>query len=471
MDFMALQWQIFRGSLAKRLFLRALLFTLGMMIISFVQMANDLGRTEPFLSKNDQCPLDIVGSNPYVNLTGVMKPVSSFAFRLFATSVPCEENDNLTRSVFKELMEKRMLASRARVVCVGEGAASAVVLLRDIGVLNAIGVHRHPFFSLWKKRFVYELDLKDSYFDFVFSRSLDRVSVPALLVLEIERILRPGGIGAMLVGAHAFYSGSLVRSATPVSSFLKSSDVVHVCRVGSFTLVIFKKRFDNVNQLEHYRLPDHCPSITNNKPFLKHIEPLAGNLLGQHKSELSFLPKFMNISSRNRLVYINIGASELVSSSITEILEPYHRVFPRAFDAYLIDHNTSTLSSYVRKPGVTFVYHPGLLGNYTVPILASDEHLSAPTEENGFEFAHWFQQSITTDDFVVLMMNARAAELKILFELYETGAICRIDELFIHCSDAEFCKDAICGDCRSLFKGLRKGGVFVHQWWEPGTVF
>lgn len=471
MDFKALQWQILRGSLAKRMFLRALLFTLGMMIISFVQMANDIGKTEPFLSKSGECPLDIVESNPFLNWTGVVKPVSSFALRLFGTSLRCEENEDLVRNVFKELMEKHMLESHSRAVCVGEGATSAVVLLRDLGVLNAIGVHRHPFFSLWKKRFVYELDLKDDYFDFIFSRSLDKVSVPALLVLEIERILRPGGIGAMLVGTHAFYSGSLVRSATPVSSFLKSSDVVHVCRIGSFTLVIFKKRFDNVNQLEHYHLPDHCPSITNNKPFLKHMEPLAENRLGQLESELSFLPKYMNISSRDRLVYINIGASELVSSSITEIFEPYHRVLPQAFDVYLIDHNTSTLSSYVRKPGVTFVYHPGLIGNYTAPVLASDEHLSAPTEENGFEFAHWFEQTISSNNFVVLMMNARAAELKILFELYETGAICRVDELFIHCSDADYCKDATCGDCRSLFASLRKGGVFVHQWWEPGTLF
>lgn len=470
MDFKAFQWQIFRGSLAKRLFLRALLFTLGMMIISFVQMANQLGKTEPFLSKNDECPLDFAGSNPYVNLTRVMKPVASLAFRLFGTSLRCKENEDLAKNVFKELMEKHMLESRARVVCVGEGAASAVVLLRDLGILNAIGVRRHPFFSLWKKRFVYELDLKGDYFDFVFSRSLDKVSVPALLVLEIERILRPGGIGAMLVGAHAFYSGSLVRSATPVSSFLKSSDVVHVCRIGSFTLVIFKKRLDNVNQLEHYHLPDHCPSIMNNKPFLKRIEPLALNQLGQHETEISFLPKFMNVSSRNRMVYINIGASELVSSSITEIFKPYHRVLPRAFDVYLIDHNISTLSSYVRKPGVTFVYHPGLLGDYTAPVLASDEHLSAPTEENSFEFARWFQQTISANNFVVLMMNARAAELKILFELYETGAICRVDELFIHCSDTEYCTDAVCGDCRSLFEGLRKSGVFVHQWWEPGTL-
>ncbi|XP_057509134.1 uncharacterized protein LOC130791819 [Actinidia eriantha] len=218
-----------------------------------------------------------------------------------------------------------------------------------------------PVFLALVETFRVELDFKDNYFDFVFSRALDKVSFPALLVLEIEHVLQPGGTSAMLVGASSFYSGGLIRSATPVSSFLKSSSVVHVCGIRSLTLVIFKKRFDNVAFFQHYRLPSECLSITNNKRFIEFMEPLDENS-GPIEMKLSYLPEFMNISSRNRFIYINIGAGELVNSSISEMFKPFYPMEPRAFNNYVVDHNTSVLSSYVKNPIVTFVYHPGLAG-------------------------------------------------------------------------------------------------------------
>lgn len=465
MDFKVLKWQILRGSLAKRLFVRALLFTLAMVIISFVQMGNDIRNGELVLLESGDCGSDVIVSDLDVNVSGFWKPVSATVFGFLGGSARKKESKDLSRSVFKELMGKKMLNTRDRALCVGEGSDLNALLLQEMGLSDTLGVRSHPFFSLWKKRFVYELGFEDYYFDFVFSRDLDRVSVPALLVLEIERVLRPGGIGAMLLG-----TGSSVRSSTPVSSFLKSSNVVSICGIGSFTLVTFKKRFDNVALFEHYRLPDKCPSITSNKPFMKYIEPLAVNQLGQLESEISYLSKFMNISSRKRVVYINVGAGELVNSSITEILEPNYHVPLQALDMYVLDHNASALSLYVQKAGITFVYHPDLVG-YTVPGLVSDEELSAPREVDEFEFIHWFKETVTESDFVVLMMNARAAELKIVFELYESGAICHVDELFLQCSDTADCKDSVCGDCRSLFRGLRNSGVFSHQWWEPETLF
>ncbi|KAK2987757.1 hypothetical protein RJ640_016352 [Escallonia rubra] len=415
MDYKAVRWQILRGSLAKRLILKAFLFTLAMLVISFVRIANDVRTVEPRMLDLDfdECPLNF-GSIPYLNFTGFFKPVSALAYPLLGLimSPPCKESENLTMNVFKELMEKDLLDSGARALCVGEGSASAVSALGELGFSNAFGVERHPFFSLLQKRFVYELDFKDNYFDFAFSRALDKVSVPALLVLEIERVLRPGGTGAMLVDGPNYYSGSLVRSATPVSSFLKSSNVVHVCGIGSFTLVIFKKRFDGFGFFEHYRLPDECPSVANNRPYRKYIEPL-----------------------------VDEKAGELVNSSITKTFQPNYPIRPQAFDVYIVDHNTSILTSYL-KPGITFVYHPGLVGDEPASNLVPDEYLIAPLDEGGFDFIRWFKETVGDGGFVVLMMNARVPELKILFELFETGAICRVDELFLRCSDSVDCGSA-----------------------------
>ncbi|KAL2557473.1 S-adenosyl-L-methionine-dependent methyltransferase [Forsythia ovata] len=463
MDLKVLKWQMLHGSLIRRVVLKAFMFVSAMLAISFTQMAHESRIMEPMMLNFDECSLNF-GSNPYFNLTGFLKTTSRFAPLFGVSPVLCKESGNLTKNVFQELIEKNLLDSNAIALCIGEGSTSAVLALQEMGFANAFGVERHPFFSYVRRRFVYELDYEDNHFDFVFSRDLDRVSVPALLILEIERILRPGGTGAMLVGAWNFHSGGLVRSATSVSSFLKSSDVVHVCGIGSFTLVIFKKRFKNFAAFEHYWLPSECPSVVNNKPFMKYIEPLVDEKSGQLDLELSVLPNFMNISSRNKLVYINVGAGEFTKKSIARMLSPYCSNHHAGFDVFVVDHRTSVLSSYVTDPGITFVYHPGLAGDVTFPQITSDEYLSAPPDEEGFNFIHWFNETVADGDFVVLMINANLFELNILVELFKSGAICRVDELYLRCSDAADCETSVCGGCMSLLKSLRNSGLYAHQW-------
>ncbi|XP_059663803.1 uncharacterized protein LOC132309517 [Cornus florida] len=466
MDFKVLKWQIFRVSLVRRLLLKTFLFALAMAIIPFIQIVSDIRMIDPLAMNFNECQLNF-GSTMHLNFTGFLKPNSGFEIPLLAPIIvrSCKRSDNLTINVFKELMKKDFLDSDAKALCIGEGSASAVLALEEFGFSNAFGVERHPFFSLLRKRFVYELDFKDNYFDFVFSRALDKVSVPALLVHEIERVLRPGGTGAMLVGANSFYSGALIRSAIPVSSFLRNSNVVHVCGIGSFALIVFKKRFDTVASFEHSRLPSKCPSVLNNKPIIKYMEPLVDKKSEQLGTQLSYLPKFMNMSSRNRLIYINVGAGEFVNSSIEKMFMPHYPIQSQAFDVYVVDHDPSVLLSYVKEPGVTFVYHPGLAKDMLTTSSKSGEDFIAPLDDEKFDLIRWLKATIAAGDVVVLMMNARDAELKILVELFETGAICHIDELFLRCSDNAECKNAMCGDCMSLFKSLRNSGIFVHQWW------
>ncbi|KAI3450551.1 hypothetical protein Pfo_007216 [Paulownia fortunei] len=464
MDLKFLKWHLLRGPLMRRVVLRAFMLVMAIIVVSLMQMAREVRVIEPIMSNVDKCPFNL-DSNPEFNLTRFLNSASSVALPLMGASpVSCKESENLTKTVFKELMEKNLLQSNAKALCVGQKSASAVLALRHLGFFNAFGVDRHPFFSLFKRRFVYELNFEDNHFDFVFSEDLDKVSVPALLVLEIERVLRPGGTGAMLVGARELYSGGLVRSATPAASFLKSSDVVHVCGVGSLTLVIFKKRLESFASFERFQLPPGCPSVANNKPFMKYIEPLADKILGQFKPELSYLPNFMNISSRNKLVYINIGAGEYARTSVEKMSKPYCANHHAAFEVFIIDHKTSVLSSYVTDPGINFVYHPALAGVTAAPDISSDEFLSAPMDEEGFDFVRWFKETVSDGDFVVLMMKAKLAELNILVELFKTGAICHVDELFLRCSDAADCTTTMCGDCINLFESLRKSGVYVHQW-------
>ncbi|KAL6510905.1 hypothetical protein OROGR_022029 [Orobanche gracilis] len=468
MDLKFLKWYLTRSSLMRWVVLRAFMLVLALIVVSLMRMPPEFWVLKPILSNIvDKCPLELqLNSNPEFNLTGSMRSFSTAAPPFFGHSpLLCGGSENLTKAVFKELMEKNLLQSKARTLCVGPKSASAVLALRHLGFFEALGVERHPYFSLFKRRFVYELDFKDNSFDFVFSDDLDRLSVPALLVLEMERVLRPGGTGAILVGGRGLYSDRLVRSATNIASFLKSSDVVHACAVGSFTLVIFKKRLEGFASFEHFQLPANCPSVENNKPYMKYIEPIVGEIPGRAGPGLSYLPAFMNISSRSKLVYINVGAGEHAKSSVAKMSKSYCGDRHAAFEVFIIDHRTSVLSSYMMNPGINFVYDPTLTGEIAAPDISSDdEFLSAPTDDEGFDFIRWFDETVFHGDFVVLMMKAKLMELKILVELFETGKICHVDELFLHCSDDADCTGTVCGDCLNLLKSLRKSGVYAHQW-------
>ncbi|KAK9079085.1 hypothetical protein SSX86_000755 [Deinandra increscens subsp. villosa] len=444
MDFKALKWQILRGSLAWRLFLRAMFFVLAMAVLSFTRItriAEEIRMTEPIELNFEKCSLNIGSTvNEQTNTVSISREKAS---------ISCVDGNNLTVSVIRELMSQKMLSLDARSLCLGEGSDSIAFTLRELGFLNAVGVHRNPILSLLHKQFEHKLDFESDSFDFVFSRTLHRASVPALIVLEIERVLRPGGVGAILVGPNNFHTRSLVRSATPVSLLLRSSEILHVCGVNSFTLIVFKKRLESVAFFDNYKLPNDCPSISKNKPLMKNIEPLQSH-------NLSYLPKFVDIESRKRLICINMGAGGF---------DQDYPIHPDAFNVYVVDHNVSALTSHVKKPGVTFVYHPGLVeDDKTESSLMSVDYLEAPLHEEQFEFIDWFKETVKDGDFVVLMMNAGVTQLKVLFELFASGAICHVDELFLKCSDEVDCGTSYCKDCRSLFNGLRNAGVFVHQW-------
>ncbi|KAL4312767.1 hypothetical protein GQ457_01G016610 [Hibiscus cannabinus] len=470
MDFKTLKLMIFHGSLPRRVILRALALAAALSIVPLLQSFSGVDPEMLYtLEASADCALDSGFSSSF------MFPGTMFFRQVWGPfgSIHCMEDGNLTTSVVRELMGKKMLSYNAKALCVGEGSVSAVMALRDLGFSNVNEVYRHPFFSLKRKKFVYELDYEDNSYDFVLSRDLDKVSVPALLVLEIERVLRPGGIGAILIGLSGSNPTSLIRSATPVSSLLKASIVVYVDHLKEFTLVVFEKKLENTTYFEQYRLPADCPSMTSNKAVLNHIEPLTGEKSMEFEKSIAYLPKFVNVSMKQRLVYIDIGAGEHMNSNVTSWFLPSYPVDHQAFNVYFIDHNPSVMLSYDKRPGINFIYYPGLAENRYKLIPTNKASIGSDNtddsdpfvEDEGFDFHLWFKDTVQYADFVVLKMNAGAMELQLLSDLFESGIICFIDELFLHCSDSNDNGGAMKGDCMGLFKSLRRAGVYVHQWW------
>ncbi|VVA97036.1 unnamed protein product [Arabis nemorensis] len=370
-----------------------------------------------------------------------------------------------------ELMGLNLLDHNSKVLCIGQGSDLAISVFKEKGFTDAHRVLGHPLFALMGRKHVYELAFPENSFDFVYYGDIDQrvIIVPALLVLEMERVLKPGGIGAVLVKTNGglYNSNSLVKSATSVSSLLKLSEIVHVKSMDGFTVVVFKKNvMENASDYAgKNQLPSDCQSVVNAKPYIGFMEPLLETKPVEFPKSVAYLPKFLDVSPKKRLVYVDIGATEYpndnISSSSSSWFLPSYPIDSKAFNIYIVDHNASVLLMEVKKPGVTFVYHPGLAGdnNATAKNITLSEYLEPfpEEEEESFYFLAWFEETAKYAEFVVLKMNTSGVEMKFLSGLIETEAICYVDELFLRCTNKP--------DCMDILQSLRSRGVFVHQWW------
>ncbi|XLU30099.1 hypothetical protein S245_066165 [Arachis hypogaea] len=92
----------------------------------------------------------------------------------------------------------------------------------------------------------------------------------------------------------------------------------------------------------------------------------------------------------------------------------------------------------------------------------------------GFDFAAWLKNTVSKNDFVVVKMDVEGTKFDLIPRLFETGAICLVDEIFLECHynrwqrccpgqrSAKYGKTY--DQCLQLFNSLRQSGVLVHQW-------
>ncbi|KAG7560715.1 Methyltransferase type 11 [Arabidopsis thaliana x Arabidopsis arenosa] len=452
------------SSFRRRVILRALVIICAFSVVSVLRNlggayeGENSNNTQP--CKVDECAVNFAFLGPFLfSGNGLLsnrflKPVLNYL-----ESEKCKENIYLTTEVVRELTGMNLLSNDSNALCIGQRSVSAVLAMNRQGISDVSVAYMPPVFAFKHRKFTSELHYEDASFGFVFSMDLETVTVPASLVYEIERILKPGGTGAMLVGTiSGSDSNELVRSVSPVSSLLKNSSVVHVASLGEQVLVVFKRDGEDSFRLDqtHHDLPADCSSVLKNRPYIGLLEPLLEEKRSDFERRIHYLPEFIDHSSRKRLVYIDIGAADHVKARSNWFF-PSYPIDRKAFNSYFVHHNTSILTSYVKSPGVTFIYHPGLAATKTTTASLGDQE-EPFVEDDSFDFLAWFKETASFADFVVLKMNTSNTELKFLSELIKTGAICSVDELFLHCTGYR--------DCTGIFKSLRNSGVFVHQWWE-----
>ncbi|KAK8953445.1 hypothetical protein KSP40_PGU007982 [Platanthera guangdongensis] len=139
-------------------------------------------------------------------------------------------------SAFRELISLGWLASGDRAIFVGPDAIGAAIIARRKGLPETVAAPATACCAL---------PFDGESFDFAFSASLDRARVPARVVLEMERVLRPGRVGAIFrlrpISSPARPEG-LMRAAAPVASLLRFSDVIGARALNGSAIVAFRKR-------------------------------------------------------------------------------------------------------------------------------------------------------------------------------------------------------------------------------------
>lgn len=108
----------------------------ALMVVSLVQMVREFRVVEQILPSFNECPSNLK-SRPHVNFIGFLNIASSFVLPQFMdSSTTSKDSETVFKAMFKELMEKNFLSLNARALCVGEGLASYLLVLRELGLFQ-----------------------------------------------------------------------------------------------------------------------------------------------------------------------------------------------------------------------------------------------------------------------------------------------------------------------------------------------
>ncbi|KAJ8753946.1 hypothetical protein K2173_000200 [Erythroxylum novogranatense] len=416
-------------------------------------------------------------------------------------------------STFQRLISDGFLSPNSKSLCVETPIGQDVFALKEIGVKDSKGVYKKASKPLVIGAKGNRLPFDNETFDFVFSGggAFDKVSRPLDLASEIARTMKPEGF----VVVHT-------RAAKDTYSFNSLIDLFNSCKVirsreidnydslmpSIREIVLQKKRkfldhreeeVSGGNSVNKCSVPGHKRELVRNAEPLIIEEPLKPWItLKRNVQKVKYLPSMADISFRNRYVYVDVGARSYGSSIGSWFRKQYPKQ-NRTFDVYAIEADRTFHEEYKLKKRVTLLPYAAWVRNETLkfeinrdpgqdvqdkgrgmgriqPVAKSDRTFEGEMDEiDGFDFADWLKKTVTKRDFVVMKMDVEGTEFDLIPRLFETGAICFIDELFLECHYNRWQRccpgerspkyEKTYDQCLDLFTSLRKSGVLVHQWW------
>ncbi|KAK7305484.1 hypothetical protein VNO77_43390 [Canavalia gladiata] len=410
--------------------------------------------------------------------------------------------------VFQDLIAEGFLSPNSRALCIETPAGEDVLALKEVGVVDSVGIFRKPSPPLIVqgdgRRHPFSGDAFD--FEFTGNGGMERSLKPAEFADEICRTLRPGGFVAVHAVARDAYSFNSLLELFNCCELIRTREINGVDSSPILEILMKKKRPEfetqdsspNGNSVNKCSVPGYKREIVKNAEALIMEEPLKPwVILKRNMKNIKYLTSLVDISFKNRYVYVDVGARSY-GSSIGSWFKKQYPKQNRTFEIYAIEADKAFHEEYRTKKGVTLLPYAAWVRNETLffeitrdpskkmmmkgigmgrinPVQTSSSHMGDMDKIQGFDFAEWLKSVVTSRDFVVVKMDVEGTEFHLIPRLIQNGALCWIDELFLECHYNRWQKccpgqrspkyHKTYSECLDLFTSLRNNGVLVHQWW------
>lgn len=426
---------------------------------------------------------------------------------------------NFYSTIFQDLISHGYLSPGSKALCVETPNGEDVFALKEMGVQDSIGVFKKASRPLViSGNAQHRLPFGDNTFDFVFSGGgrLEQSSNPFDFAFEIVRTLKPEGFAVVHVRAKDTYSfNSFLDLFNCCINLLTIRDIDGFDSGMPHIREMVLKKEHEVEILGHglhkpnngnsrnnkCSVPGHKLELIRNAEPLIQEEPLKPWItLKRNIKNIRYLPSMVDISFKNRYVYVDVGARSYGSSIGSWFRKQYPKQ-NKTFEVYAIEADRHFHEEYKTKKGIYLLPFAAWVKNETLmfeingdpgenvkekgrgmgriqPLQNSKggfDEGGEVEEIQGFDFATWLKDTVAEKDFVVMKMDVEGTEFDLIPRLFETGAICLIDEIFLECHYNRWQRccpgqrsskyENTYGKCLELFNTLRQNGIFVHQWW------
>ncbi|XP_027336533.1 uncharacterized protein LOC113850268 [Abrus precatorius] len=413
-------------------------------------------------------------------------------------------------SVFHDLIAGGFLSPESRSLCVETPTGRDVLALKEIGIADAVGISKKAARPLVKAGEARRIPFGNSTFDFVFAGdgALEKSPWPSEFAAEIARTLKPEGFAAFHVKANDSYSfNSFVDLFKFCCRVVKLNEIVGFdSSMPHIKEIVVKKEGNGItidSDSDAYSngkcsVPGYKQELVRNTEGLIEEEPLKPWItLKKNVKNIKYLPSMVDISFKNRYVYVDVGARSYGSSIGSWFRKQYPKQ-NKTFHVYAIEADKTFHQEYGLKKGVTLLPYAAWVRNESLVFeinrdpgekvqgkgrgmgriqpLQSKGGFGGEIEKiPGFDFANWLKNTFSKNDFVVMKMDVEGTEFDLIPRLFETGAICLVDEIFLECHYNRWQRccpgqrspkyEKTYEQCLQLFTSLRQSGVLVHQWW------
>ncbi|KAK4748169.1 hypothetical protein SAY87_014755 [Trapa incisa] len=415
-------------------------------------------------------------------------------------------------SVFRDLVAQGFLSPKSKSLCIETPAGQDVFALKEVGVVNSIGISKKASRPLVISGKPQSLGYGDDTFDFIFSGGgrFDGLSRPLEVASEITRTLKPGGFVVVHVRANDTYSFNSFIGLFNSFQLLKSHDFdgfdpsfpkireIVLKKHSDYSILSQSVKNSDGIQANKCSLPEYKQQLVRDAEPLITEEPLKPWItLKKNLQNIKYLPTLVDISFKNRYVYVDVGARSYGSSIGSWFRKQYPKQ-NKTFEVYAVEADKAFHEEYKLKKRVTLLPYAAWVKNETLSFeITRDPGQKADAAGRGmgriqtaqssktfdgevasiqgFDFADWLKKSVSEMDYVVMKMDVEGTEFDLIPKLIENGSICLIDELFLECHynrwqrccpgerSSKYKKTY--GQCLELFESLRQRGVLVHQWW------